>query len=593
MNSNPTSESKLELLQAAEKKRKSIESHVLKASGDLKDLFRGLQTYLAELEYQNEELRQSNSGLSELHQRYLEVYQRAPLGYLVLLPNGIVMDANPAGLRLLGLERNQIVGRSFGRFVQPECHDRLFKHLAQTLASGTKSSIELKLLVGEDTTPCVLMESAAVQAQDGSADSIYSLLVDVGERYWALEKLSASEEKYRLLFREMVSGAMMVDIISWDEYGNPADALILDVNPAFESLTGIARDSAVGRRILELFPQTEKYWFEALADTPRLGRPSRIEAYHSQLGKYFSLRAFGSKQGPVFITGLDITDQEKSEASLGQAREELEKRITERTSELTASIQALESQIEKREQAEKELKQANEQLQARADQLRELTGELTMAEQRERRRVSRLLHDGLQQHLVSARMRMGVVRDEIEGAELKYELDKIGQLIGDAVQMARSLSVSLSPPVLHTEGLSAGLNWLASWMQEKHHFNVDLCLEEECDLPRDVLIMVFESVRELLFNAAKHARVSSAHVRLQRTEENQIELSVRDEGVGFDPARVSAAGGQNRGLGLFSIRDRINLIGGNFYIDSVLGKGSRLTMVIPCASAASIKPHPR
>jgi|GEM_PF-1570379 len=585
MNLKVHSESKLGLLQEAEKQRQQLETHLVQVSGDLKSIFRELQTHLIELEFENEELRRSEAELSKLHRHFFELYEHAPVGYFVLSQAGIVLEANSACYRLLGSDREQVVGRSFGRFVHPEWHDRFFYHLAQTAQLAVKNSIELKLRIDEKTSRYILMESIPVPAQSGHSKNLYSVAIDVSERRWALETLQASEEKYRLMFNEMVSGAMIVDITAW-ENGNPADAVVLDVNPAFERMTGLARENAVGKHILEIFPQTEKYWFEALADTPKLGKTTSVEAFHRQLGRHFALTAFRSKQGHVVITGVDTTELKKGEQAL---RLELEKRIAERTAELTESIQALEKQIEKREQVEKELTRANEQLKARADQMRRLTGELTMAEQRERRRLSKLLHDGLQQNLVSARMKMGVLRDEVGGFDLKYEMDKVRDLLDESIQMSRSLSVSLSPPVLQSEGLAAGLKWLCKWMQQKHNFNVDLCLESECRLPKDVSIMVFESVRELLFNVTKHAKVSWAHVRLQQIE-GAIRLSIQDEGVGFDPGRLEAAPGKDEGLGLFSIRDRINLLGGTFSIDSAPGKGSRFTLIIPCANASKEAP---
>ena len=124
-----------------------------------------------------------------------------------------------------------------------------------------------------------------------------------------------------------------------------------------------------------------------------------------------------------------------------------------------------------------------------------------MAEQRERKRLAKVLHDGLQQHLAAAKLQLGAL--SVPGAAANGR-GAIEQLLNEAIQMSRSLSAELCPPVLHVNGLSAGLEWLRNWMRDRHEFAVDLSLDGNPDLPEDVRVLVFESVRELMFNAAKH-----------------------------------------------------------------------------------------
>jgi CheY-like chemotaxis protein/anti-sigma regulatory factor (Ser/Thr protein kinase) len=149
--------------------------------------------------------------------------------------------------------------------------------------------------------------------------------------------------------------------------------------------------------------------------------------------------------------------------------------------------------------------------------------------------------------------------------------------------MSRSLSVELSPPVLHDAGLGGALEWLARWMRDKHNFTVELSVDIQPRLPEDVTILVFESVRELLFNAVKHAKTSWARVGLHQNGRSEIRILVSDEGVGFDPSRLDSTETATGGLGLFSIRERIDSIGGRVEIDSAPGKGCQLTMVVPAA----------
>ena len=94
-------------------------------------------------------------------------------------------------------------------------------------------------------------------------------------------------------------------------------------------------------------------------------------------------------------------------------------------------------------------------------------------------------------------------------------------------------------------------------------------------------VLIFQSIRELLFNIVKHAGVSDAEIKLNPLEENSVQITVRDHGKGFDPAKIQKDGPTRAGFGLFSIRERLSLIGCEFRIDSAVGNGSTFTMVVP------------
>jgi signal transduction histidine kinase len=271
----------------------------------------------------------------------------------------------------------------------------------------------------------------------------------------------------------------------------------------------------------------------------------------------------------AMVSQLDeqIQARWRAEESLRQTNESLEQKVSARTADMAKMVH--------------ELKIANEQLAARADQLRALAGELTMAEHRERERLARILHDGLQQHLAIAKLQVGSICEQKDREDLKQKAAEVEKIIGEAIAMSRSLSADLSPPVLHSGGLEGGLEWLSRWMREKHGFGVDLTLEGGLELPEEVIVLVFESVRELLFNAVKHAKVSRARVRLQAMNGAGLRVTVSDNGAGFVVDDLKPAGSQGAGFGLFSIRERIDSIGGSFRIESVPANGSRFILTVP------------
>jgi PAS domain S-box-containing protein len=233
--------------------------------------------------------------------------------------------------------------------------------------------------------------------------------------------------------------------------------------------------------------------------------------------------------------------------------------------------------------AQQELRQAHEELGARANQLRALAGELTLSEQRERSRLARILHDHLQQLLVAAKFRVTILGrggDDI----VKQGSKEVEELINESITASRSLTAELSPPILHDAGLKAGLQWLARRMGDTQGLLVELEMEEDGNLPQDIKVLLFESVRELLFNAAKHAHTRSATVNLRRIQDH-LQVVVADQGAGFDPAAMPAAGEGGRGFGLFSIRERIALMGGTMSVESRPGYGSRFVLSLPITSS--------
>ena len=244
--------------------------------------------------------------------------------------------------------------------------------------------------------------------------------------------------------------------------------------------------------------------------------------------------------------------------------------------------------ITERKQAEEALREnraallkANEALKHRAKQLRLLAGELSLTEQRERKRLSKTLHDGLQQHLLSAKMRLGGVADTAGPEELRQAVEEIERILDESVRISRMLSAELSPPILNEGGLADGLEWLARWMRDMHRFNVDLSIEARPELDEDVKVLLFESVRELLLNVLKHAKVTGARVHMARVDADRLRVEVSDQGAGFEPHRLVPPGDPGGGFGLFSIRERIGLTGGEFEIESSPANGSRFALIVP------------
>jgi DNA-binding response OmpR family regulator/two-component sensor histidine kinase len=220
--------------------------------------------------------------------------------------------------------------------------------------------------------------------------------------------------------------------------------------------------------------------------------------------------------------------------------------------------------------------------------LRALATELNLAEQRERKRLAAELHDHLQQMLVLGKLKLGQGMRLPQVAPRPLEIMKqTDDVLAEALEYTRTLVADLSPPVLHEHGLAAGLQWLANQMK-RHDLTVTVRVpESEISLPEDQAVLLFQSVRELLINAAKHARSPEATVVLQRVD-GRVRIDVTDNGVGFDasaPAAEVPQGTISSKFGLFSIRERMKALGGAFEILSSLGKGTTATLSLPVSES--------
>jgi len=158
--------------------------------------------------------------------------------------------------------------------------------------------------------------------------------------------------------------------------------------------------------------------------------------------------------------------------------------------------------------------------------------------------------------------------------------------LDEAMAAARSLSVELYPPALQSSGLAAALTWLAGQTSEKYGLTVKVSADPRANSTRkDIRTLLFESVRELLVNAGKHARVDQVAIDLALDAEEALCITVTDKGVGFDATALDRAKTAPVGWGLFSIRERLTLLGGRFEIESVPGQGTVFRLIAPRGAA--------
>jgi PAS domain S-box-containing protein len=249
----------------------------------------------------------------------------------------------------------------------------------------------------------------------------------------------------------------------------------------------------------------------------------------------------------------DLTERKATEERLRQLATELEQRVADRTQELVRS----------------------------QHRLRDLATELTLTEQRERRRLAGELHDYLAQLLVLMRMKIRQAAPRIPDERATALLKEADHAITESLNYTRSLVAELAPPALQEFGLLEGFTWLAEQMQTH-----GLTVEIKKGLPRVVIpddqaVLVFQSVRELLFNVLKHAGTGQAELSVEIDAGGRLVMAVVDHGQGFEVSELAGRNDERKRFGLFSVRERMEAMGGKFELESDPTRGTRAMLILP------------
>ncbi|GKS62826.1 hypothetical protein YTPLAS72_01300 [Nitrospira sp.] len=258
----------------------------------------------------------------------------------------------------------------------------------------------------------------------------------------------------------------------------------------------------------------------------------------------------------------DMTERVRHEQEIHRLKNELETRVLERTDEL----------MEKQHQ------------------LRTMATELTLTEQRERRRLATDLHDYLAQLLVVCRMKCGQLRSLVGSEPHGKILEDIDQVLDQSLTYTRSLVAELSPQVLYQFGLPKALEFLSDQMRQ-HGLLVKVdSTVDSLTLLEEQAVLLFQSVRELLMNVIKHAGTDRATVSLTKQINGEICIQVADEGQGFDLAAAAGKQSISTRFGHFSIQERMKALKGRLDIDSSPGRGTCVTLALPYESPALVRP---
>ncbi|OGT15915.1 MAG: hypothetical protein A3J49_01930 [Gallionellales bacterium RIFCSPHIGHO2_02_FULL_57_16] len=484
-------------------------------------LLHEFQAQQIELEMQNEELRRTQAALEETRDRYVDLYEFAPLGYLTLSRGGTITEVNLTGARLLGVERKQLLHRSFDSFVIPEQHDRWNRLLSNTLQRSGANSCMLTLAKDDGECIQVHLDSQSLMT-DGRPSSVSVALTDI-------TLLARTEDSLH-------EWQQFVEYASWGmAIGDVTNQTLKRVNPAFAKMHGYSVEEMIGKKSIDLFASESKagyaQYFNTLLDA----------GYHAF--ECVRLRNDGSTF-PAVMDASIIKGFDGKANYIVSVKDFTERKDAER-------------------------------------RMRELTAHIQTIREEEKAIIAREIHDDLGGTLTALKMEAYWLAEELSASNkaepLLRHVELISQLTENAVNVTRRVITGLRPTILDDLGLLAALEWQAEQFYKHTGISCRVNgIEDKDKLDKQCSIALFRIFQETLTNVARHSGASRVEVEFHCCDEEAM-LSVSDNGCGLPDGHTVAS----TSYGLRGMNERVAQLGGKISFGSRPGGGYTVTATLP------------
>lgn len=480
------------------------------------------------------ERKRAEEELQASEQRFSALFEDAAMGIELVDTGGNLIVSNPALQRFLGYSKEELSGMAFREFTHPEDVDidvTLFKEL---LANNRDYyQIEKRYITKDRRTVWGRLTVSVVRKKDGEPQFLIRMVEDISTRKRIEQALHESELKYRTVVEKATEGIMVVQDYERKYY-----------NSAFREMTGYSEEEYRAKPFMEIIHPED---IGAINDIYQTLMSNRAADIISEFRIY-------AKSGDIKWLSIHGSSIEWEGRPAGMV---IANDVTER-------------------------KHWEQQIQSYQQQLKALAAQLTLTEEQERRRIAAELHDQVGQALAFSRMQIAAAKNTKSDNQRAALLDETSETLKETIQETRSLVFDLSSPLLNELGLNAAISeWMEAHLEKQAGLKAELIeIGSEPHLSADMRAIVFRSVRELLNNVIRHAQATCVRVTVEQTD-NQVCITVQDDGIGFQPEDSAPGLTRAGGFGLFSIQERMSDLGGTCTIQSAPGEGTQITLGLP------------
>ena len=511
---------------------------------------------------------QNQGPPQSIRRRYADFFDFAPVGYFTFNRDGLILDVNPNGASMLGADKTGLLNQDFSHFLSPDSRTVFAQHSQALFDSRRKKICDVELVNGNQDAHWIQLESLAAHNGEDSQEKFRTVIKEVTRRkqteaalrrsrdelerrvaertaeleatnkklrrqvfdcQLAEEALRESEQKYSTLVEDALIGVYIIK-----------DGKISFANDKFAEIYGYQKNELIGMDSLDLVHPKDRPFIREM-------RKKRLS--NEKVPSEYEVRGLKKNGQTIWVNrSLSLINDKDGPA-----------------------ISGIVSDMTKRRKAENALRESGKEL-------RILSNQLLSAEEKERKRIARELHDGIGQALsaikFSVENSLGQLRKISEPSALE-SLEALIPLTQKTIEEVRNIVKDLRPSILDDLGILATITWFCREFQKVYtgiRIEADIDVRENI-IPSSLKTVIYRILQEALNNVAKHSRADRVQLSLLE-KDNRIKMRIQDNGAGFDVSQTISLKPSRRGFGLASMRERAGLSGADFEVISRAGQGT-------------------